>query len=218
MMAIETSADLSAPTTLSQHLDREPMVTRRDDRHDRSGVVVLTWDGRRIFAAKLRHLRDEVIPDLLARQESEHPGEVDHLDHDYQRAVGQLSHVCCVLAQAGAVESTPDDPGVVELGEAVTLFLDDGTLERRLIVHPLEAPLGGRRVSSNSPLGRALLGRRIGDEVEVRAPTGPYRCRIIRAERLDGAKYVKWAGAVPERRSQSEALEATIRQRIARFT
>ncbi len=171
---------------------------RQPERHDRTGSVLLTWDGRRILAAKFWHFREEVIPELLARQETEHPGEVDYLDDDYQRAVEQVTHVCSVLARARAVESTPDDPRVVELGEAVTLFLDDGTLEGRLIVHPLEASLGGLRVSSDSPLGRALLGRRVGDEVEVRAPTGPYRCRIVRAERLKGARHAKWARAFPE--------------------
>ena len=198
MMAIDTSTDLSRPPTRSHRRDREPTVTRRDDRHDQTGAVLFTWEGRRILAAKFSHLRDEVIPDLLVRQQSENPGAVDYLDDEYQRAVEKLAHVCWVLAQARPVESTPDDPRVVELGEAVTLFLEDGTLERRLIVHPLEAPFGGLRVSSDSPLGQALLGRRIGDEVEVRAPTGPYRCRIIRAERLDGAKYLKWDPAVPE--------------------
>lgn len=197
-MTTETHAELDESITRSHHHSRGSTVARPEDRHDPTGAVVLTWEGRRIFAAKWRNLRDDIIPNLLERQESEHPGEVDYLDHDYQRAVGQLSHVCRVLAQARAVESTPDDPRVVELGEAVTLFLEDGTLERRLIVHPLEAPLGGRRVSSSSPLGRALLGRRIGEEVEVRAPTGPYRCRIIRAERLRGARYARWTRAVSD--------------------
>ncbi len=159
-------------------------VMRRYDEPD-ADAVLITWEGRCILAAKLRHLRDEVIPALVARHEVEHPGQSEsaYTDDEYQRAAEQLAHVCSVLARARPVESTPDDPRVVELGEAVTLFLDDGTFDRRLIVHPLEAPLGGARLSSESPLGRALLGRRVGEEIEVRAPAGPYRCRILRSER-----------------------------------
>jgi transcription elongation GreA/GreB family factor len=42
---------------------------------------------------------------------------------------------------------------------------------------------GGRRVSAQSPLGHALLGRRVGGEVDVPAPGGHYRCTIESATR-----------------------------------
>ncbi len=148
----------------------------------------LTWEGRRILVAELRHLRDDVIPGLVARHQSSDPersGSV-YADDEYQRAAERITDVCTLLARARPVELTPDDPQVVELGEEVTLALDDGTVERRLIVHPLEAPMGGARVSSESPLGQALLGRTVGDEVDVPDPTGPYRCRILGAERPTG--------------------------------
>ena len=45
------------------------------------------------------------------------------------------------------------------------------------VVDPLEAPVEDRRISSDSPLGRALLGRHVGEVVEVDAPGGRYRCR-----------------------------------------
>ena len=148
--------------------------------------VPLTWEGRRILVAKLRHLRDEVIPGLVARHESEYPGEVDTRVRRRRVSDGRGADCGRLLDSSPAarpVESTPDDPRVVELGEAVTLLLDDGTLDYRLIVHPLEAPLGGLRESSESPLGQALLGRTVGEEIEVQAPKGPYRCRILRADR-----------------------------------
>lgn len=165
--------------------DLPPEITIRGDDDPDAGAVPITWEGRRILAAKLRHLRDDVIPGLVARYESEHPGQPEsaYVDDEYQDAAERLAHVCSLLARAHPAEATFDDPRVVELGETVTLFLDDGTLDRGLLVHPLEAPLGGIRVSSESPLGRALLGRGVGEEIEVRAPTGPYRCRILRAER-----------------------------------
>jgi Transcription elongation factor, GreA/GreB, C-term len=68
-----------------------------------------------------------------------------------------------------------------ERGDAVEIA--GGSPERFLIVHPVEAPLDDTRISAHSPLARALLGRRIGDDVEVHAPGGAYRCRILAAER-----------------------------------
>jgi len=52
-----------------------------------------------------------------------------------------------------------------------------------LIVHGFEVELGDRRISPDSPLGRAVLGRRVGDVVEVPAPSGTYRCTVTAASR-----------------------------------
>ena len=152
-----------------------------DDAHMHSAAIPLTREGRRVLVAKLAHLRDEVIPELLTLRENS--GHDSQPVYDHQRAVSQLASLGDRLAHASAVETTPDDPRVVELGELVTLRLDDGTIACYLLVHPLEAPIGGARVSAEAPLGRALLGRRVGDEIDVRAPRGAYRCRILSSER-----------------------------------
>ena len=90
-----------------------------------------------------------------------------------------------MLAGARPVEALPDDPEVVELGEAVTIRLDGAPSERYVIVHPSEAAVGTGRAPSHSPLGRALLGRRVGDEVEVPAPGGAYSCVMESATRAE---------------------------------
>ena len=162
--------------------ERGSEMTQRNDAHVGPGTVLLTREGRRVLAARVHHLRDETLPELLARRAN---ADHDHqADDDYERAVSRLTHYCSLLARAQAVETTTDDPQVVELGEVITLRLGDGTLERHLLVHPMEAPLGGPRLSSGAPLGRALLGRRVGEEIEVGAPAGSYVCRIVSAERL----------------------------------
>jgi transcription elongation factor GreA len=69
------------------------------------------------------------------------------------------------------------------LGDTVNVYFPDGESDRYIIVDPLEAPLDDRRISSDSPLGRALLGRHVGEVVEVHAPDGRCRCRIESAER-----------------------------------
>lgn len=142
---------------------------------------ILTREGRRALAARADRLRDVTLPRLLVlRGDSEHDASIDD---DHQRATHELSRLRALLVHARAVESTPDDPRVVEVGEAVTVALDDGRLERYLVVDPSEATLGGMRITTRSPLGQAVLGRRIGELVDVRAPGGSYRCRVLSAER-----------------------------------
>ena len=147
---------------------------------DAAGEVRLTRQGRRHLGARARTLRDTIIPQLVELRDGRDRD--DSVLADHERATTELARICTVLATARPAEALPDDPDVVELGEAVTISID-GSTERWVIVHPSEAAAGAGRVSARSPLGRALLGCRVGDEVEVAAPGGTYRCVIESATR-----------------------------------
>jgi transcription elongation factor GreA len=70
--------------------------------------------------------------------------------------------------------------GVVELGKRVRLRdLDTGTRHEYELVGALEADPAAGRISVESPLGRAVLGRRRGEEAVVEAPIGQVRIRIL---------------------------------------
>ena len=130
---------------------------------DATDEVRLTLQGRRHLGVRARTLRDEIIPRLVELRDGSDRD--DSVLADHERATTELARICTVLASARPVEALPDDPDVVELGEAVTIRLDGAPPERWVIVHPSEAIVGTGRVSARSPLGRALLGRRVGDGV-----------------------------------------------------
>jgi transcription elongation factor GreA len=71
-------------------------------------------------------------------------------------------------------------PGIVSMGSTVR-FREDGNEddETYRIVGPTEADPKAGRVSYESALGKALIGRRIGDEVEVSTPTSSYRVTVV---------------------------------------
>jgi transcription elongation factor GreA len=71
----------------------------------------------------------------------------------------------------------------VEVGDTVTIRLEDGTEEAFVIVHAIEASVDDARISVESPLAKALLGRRVGDNVDVAVPNGTYWCSIVTASR-----------------------------------
>jgi transcription elongation factor GreA len=76
------------------------------------------------------------------------------------------------------IEDEPREDGVVTVGVSVTVTDDDGD-ETYAIVGAAEAdPLRGR-ISNESPLGRALLGHRAGDQVEWTSPSGTSRVTIL---------------------------------------
>lgn len=70
--------------------------------------------------------------------------------------------------------------GVVQVLATVTVQEESGPEETYVIVPPAEAdPIGGR-ISFESAMGKALIGHRAGDEVEVEPPAGGrYSLRIV---------------------------------------
>jgi transcription elongation factor GreA len=82
----------------------------------------------------------------------------------------RLQHAT-VIDEAEAAAS-----GVVTVGATVDLEREDGDLSTVEV-----SSVGG--VSPDSPVGRAILGRAEGDEVEVEAPRGAWRARIVSIRR-----------------------------------
>src|SRR2546426_10152755 len=71
-----------------------------------------------------------------------------------------------------------NEPGVVGMGSTVRFAEDGEDEETYRIVGPAEADPKAGRVSFESALGKALIGHRVGDEVQIRTPTAAYRVRI----------------------------------------
>ena len=114
-------------------------------------AVLLTASGRRAFAR---------YAEALYRA-SEQPGIPNR-----QAIRTALRQVLVLLATAEPAAQLPDDGTRVELGERVELTNGDGT-RQFVVVDPVEAALGGERISVTSELGQALVGRRLGDEIPL---------------------------------------------------
>jgi transcription elongation GreA/GreB family factor len=72
-----------------------------------------------------------------------------------------------------------EDCNVIQLGSRVRVHDSDGEAEF-CVVEPGDADAVAERVSAESPLGRALIGRRVGDEVRFRAPVGVRAVTVVR--------------------------------------
>jgi transcription elongation GreA/GreB family factor len=134
--------------------------------------VVLTPEGKQWLLARAAWLANE-------------PDQAGWGDEGSARGAADLVQLHSILGQAITTEELPpEEPGVVELGDEVTVEFTAGERERFLLVDPVEAPLDQVRISIQSPLAQALLGCQVGEEVEVQAPSGRYRCRILATRRF----------------------------------
>jgi transcription elongation factor GreA len=141
----------------------------------------LTQEGRVLLEERARRLEEETIPALVEAIEEEDDEMAPRLEQDL--ALRELEQLKYVLETAGNVYDVPEDPDLVQVGDWVTLRLADNEQVRHLIVDPAEAGLDTDRISSDSPLATAILGSRVGEDVTVEAPSGPYRATIVESKR-----------------------------------
>jgi transcription elongation factor GreB len=76
------------------------------------------------------------------------------------------------------VRNTPDQQGKVYFGAYVTVEEEDGTVRELRLVGPDESEPELGRLSLESPMGRALMGKQEGDEVLLRRPRGDVQLLI----------------------------------------
>ncbi len=89
---------------------------------------------------------------------------------------GRVNELTVLLRDA--VEIVGASTSHVSLGTTVTVEDDNGE-ETYTIVGSHEAAPAAGRISSTSPVGRALMGGRVGDRVLVTAPSGAFGLRIV---------------------------------------
>ncbi len=83
-----------------------------------------------------------------------------------------------VIQNAVLIEAAHDHQRV-SLGSTVTIVNHKGDREHYTIVGSAEADPKAGRISNESPVGLALLGKGVGDEVQVNAPAGVLRWTIL---------------------------------------
>jgi transcription elongation factor GreA len=92
----------------------------------------------------------------------ERQGQVEAMIADYEDQ----------LARAQVIDPSALSGDKVTFGATVTLLDENDKPIRYQLVGQIEADARIGRISFNSPLGRALIGRVVGDEVEVTVPSG----------------------------------------------
>jgi transcription elongation factor GreA len=94
---------------------------------------------------------------------------------------GRIQELEMLLATARVIEDDKKKKNdTVQVGSTVTIQEDGLEEETYTIVGAAEANPRDGKISNESPIGKAILGHRAGDEVQVEAPDGAYKVRIIK--------------------------------------
>ena len=149
--------------------------------------VFLTDDGRRRALAQLEFLRTvrraEVAQYLHDAKES---GDVvdnaayEDAKNEQARLEGRILELEQLLATAKTINKSPTD--VVSLGSVARLHTPDDREYCYTIVGAFEAKPSSGLISNESPVGKALLGHKVGDLVIVSTPGGVKEYTILSIE------------------------------------
>lgn len=96
---------------------------------------------------------------------------------------GRIEELEGLLKQASLIHDGNSKSGkrTVKLGSKVTVKID-GKKESFLVVGEWEADPKEKKISHESPLGKALMGREIGEKVEVEAPAGKILYTVVNVD------------------------------------
>ena len=146
----------------------------------------MSKEGYDKLVAELRQLENEELPRVReAIAEARDKGDLSEnfeyhaAKREQSRLLGRIRFKQRVLEHARVIDTSllgSDNVGLLSR-VGMTNLANNGRMTYT-IVSPHEANLREGKISIKSPIGQALLGKKVGDEVEVSVPAGKLRLRI----------------------------------------
>ncbi len=139
----------------------------------------LTKEGRSKLEAELEHLRSVKRVGVADRiqKAKELGGTVDNAEYDDSKneqafVEGRILTLERIIDSAILIGDEATHSDKVNLGAHVTVLNQNKAEEEYTIVGSAEADPGQGRISNESPVGKALLNKKVGEEVNVDTPAG----------------------------------------------
>jgi transcription elongation factor GreA len=153
-------------------------------------ISFLTSEGFQKLQDELEYLRTTKRVEIADRLHEAIEGgelldnaELEAAKNEQAFVEGRIKELEILLATARVVDEKLVDKETIQVGNTV-VFQEEGTNDKEeyTIVGAAEANPGEGKISNESPLGKALLGKREGDKVQVDAPAGSYVVKVLKVE------------------------------------
>jgi transcription elongation factor GreA len=152
--------------------------------------IYLTAEGLRKVKEELEFLtttRRREVAQMIAEAKAE--GDIsENAGYDEAKTAqgfleGRIRELEILLKNAKVISDDAAAPGVVSLGRTVVVRETGSDYEEEYtIVGPPEADPAAGRISNESPMGKSLLGRKIGQTAVVESPGGEITFEIVRVK------------------------------------
>jgi transcription elongation factor GreA len=150
------------------------------------GKIILTKEGLAKLKKELAELTDIKRPKVAKRiQQAKGYGDLsENVEYDeakneqlvVEKRISELSQI----VKRAEVPARPKR-GLVGIGSRVTIDCQ-GQKSEYILVGDFEAYPSENRISHSSPIGRSLIGHKLGDKIKIEIPAGTQRCQITKIE------------------------------------
>jgi len=154
-----------------------------------SEATYLTAEGAEKLKAELAELKGPQREELALRlRDAIQMGDLSE-NADYHKAKedqgfleGRIQELEHILREAIIIEDQPNNTDEVTVGNHVTIQEDGMEPEIYHLVGSKEADPRNGRISNESPIGKSLIGHKVGEEVLVETPGGSIKLKILKIE------------------------------------
>ena len=148
----------------------------------------ITRDGLTRIEEELAHLQNVRRPEVAekirqAKELLSTPNDAEYEDAKNEQAMveGRIQQLQALIQNAEIIdEDGAHKSKQIMLGSTVKVKGSDGKTQEYTIVGPAEADPREGKISHESPVGRALIGKKVHDEVQVNAPRGILTLKITK--------------------------------------
>lgn len=150
-------------------------------------ITVLTKKGEQQLKDELNELRSvrrrdvaEKIKVALSFGDLSENSEYDEAKNEQGMIESRIAEIEQTLAHARIIDD--DDISTEKVGIGTTVKILDTDIDEELefkIVGTKEADIENGKMSDESPVGKAIMEHKVGDEVEVNSPTGTFNVKIL---------------------------------------
>ncbi len=152
-----------------------------------SEKVILTEEGYQELEKRLEYLKFTKRPEITERikvardfGDLSENAEYDAAKNEQARIEGEIIEIEAQLKAAEIIKTSDIKKGVVSVGSKVRVYDEDEKEETVYeIVGTTEADIKVNRISNVSPMGKALVGSKVGERVAVKAPSCEYFVKIM---------------------------------------
>lgn len=154
-------------------IDRSQPITKAGLKKIEKELVYMETVRRREVAEKIHQAKE-----LSSTQNN---AEYEDAKNEQAMVEGRIAQLQSLITNASIIdEAGAHKSKLVTLGSQVKVKSDDGKSREYTIVGPAEAEPREGKISNESPVGRALMGKKLHDEVQVSAPRGIMTMKIMK--------------------------------------
>jgi transcription elongation factor GreA len=156
-----------------------------------SKTVYLTPEGLQKLKDELQHARTterqqiaEAIAEARAQGDLSENAEYDAAKEAQGHLEARIAQLEATLSNARVVDESEVDESTARILSRVRVLNHKAGKEATyVLVSPSEADFAANRISVESPIGRGLLGKAVGDVVEIKVPAGKVKLEVLEISR-----------------------------------